>query len=106
MPDGAFFQAGDTQRVHSDPSEDWMRMWRTARGRPVRDVEGEYRELIARHGLRGIDDYMVESTARAMVDPHWARHHPLRAVAFAWRYRRRGGFVRALRFIWRPRFAG
>jgi hypothetical protein len=65
---------------------------------PLRAVE-QVPRIIARHGLAKIEDYMVESTARAMVDPRWALHHPVSAVAFAWRYRQRRGFVTALREI-------
>ena len=95
----------DTQRV-GDPSTDWMRLWRTARGRPVNEVEHDSRELVARHELVGMDDYAIELTARAMADARWARHHPVDALAFAWRHRARGGFVQALRAICQPRFAG
>jgi hypothetical protein len=81
-------------------------MLRTAPGRPVGEVEDEYREIIARHGLRGIDDYMIGTTARTMVDARWARHHPFSAVAFVWRHRKGRSFFRALRGMWRPRFGG
>jgi hypothetical protein len=62
--------------------------------------------MINNHGLMGIDDFHIEVTARAMADLRWAPHHPIAALAFAWRHRDRGGFVRSLRAIWRPRFAG
>lgn len=65
--------------------------------RPVAEVKAEYREIIARHGLIGLDDYVVELTGGVMVDPRWAIHHPASAVAFAWRHRQRAGFVSALR---------
>jgi hypothetical protein len=98
--------AGHTRWVRSDPSADWTLMCRNAPGRSVTEVEAEYRQIIARHGLLGIDDFVVKSTARVMVDPRWAIHHPASAVAFAWRHRQRHGFMSALRAILRPRFAG
>jgi hypothetical protein len=97
---------GHHQLVQSDPADDWERLWRTAQDRPIAQLEDEYRQLITRHGVRGVDALSVAITARVMTDGRWAQHHPFAAVALAWRHRDSQGFVRSFRRVWRPRFVG
>lgn len=92
--------------VVTDPSDDWVRMQQGARGRPVGEVEREYRRLIQVHGLRGVSDYHVELTARVLSDGAWVRHHPVDTVRFCWRHRRQPGALATVRALSRPRFAG
>lgn len=90
----------------TDPCDDWVRMQETSRGRPVVEVEQQYRRLIRSHGLRGISDFDVELTARVMSDPDWVRHRPVDAVRFCWRHRRRPGVAGTVRALGKPRFVG
>ena len=86
-------------------ASDFRALLDAARGRDVLEVEHLLRDFasIYQPHVREVD---LAFTARVMSDAHWARKHPLSAIALAWRHRDSRPVHRSLLWLWRPRFAG
>ena len=84
---------------------EWARLWQEARGRDVAEAERLVREWAARCAPYA-EEWDLQLLACVMSDPRWAQHHPVAALAMAWRHRRSRPVHRSLRLLWRPRFAG
>ena len=86
-------------------TSDFKSLCDSARGRDVVEVEHLLRDFADNYQphMRAID---LAFLARVLSDPHWARKHPLSAVALAWRHRGSRPMRRSLLWLWKPRFAG
>ena len=84
---------------------EWARLRTSMRGLDVLEAEHVLGEWVRARGLR-FEEIDVALMARVMSDGHWARKHPLSALALAWKHRGSRPLHRSLRWLWRPRFAG
>jgi hypothetical protein len=66
-----------------------------AHGLDLSEVESRFRDLTSAHGLP-FDEAELELFARLFKDQHWPTHHPLRALAWAWRHRKSATLRRRL----------
>ena len=83
----------------------WARLRTATRGSDVLEAERLIRRWADERGLR-LAEVDVVLMARVMSDVHWARNHPLSALALVWKHRRSRPPHRSLLWLWRPRFAG
>ena len=86
-------------------ASDFKALCDAARGRDVVEVERLLRDFASTYQPR-LREMDLALTARALSDAHWARRHPVSAIALAWRHRDSRPVHRSLLWLWRPRFAG